>query len=203
MAKKHVSVVILSGGDSGRMFFPKPFLLFSSRTTFIEKLIKEYFVFGCSKIVIVLNKKIFIEDFFHKIKNKFKPLIVINKHPEYGKFYSLKLGIKKLGNEPFCFIQNIDNPFTNFSLLEALYKSRSKDSFVSPIYNEKGGHPILAGSDIIRGIKIKKSLDVNLRDFLNKYHRITVPTKNDKITANINTLKDYRKYFYYEVKQSV
>lgn len=199
MAKKNISAVILAGGDSERMFFPKPFLPFSSRITFIEKLIKVYFNFGCRKIIVVLNKNFFVEDFFDKIKNKYKAVIVLNKHQEYGKFYSLKLGIRKLENESFCFIQNIDNPFINISLLNALYKSRSNNSFVSPIYNEKGGHPVLAGSDIIKGIKIMKSFDVNLRDFLNQYKRITVPTKNEKITSNINTLKDYRKYFYYEL----
>ena len=59
MGKKNISVIILAGGDSERLKFPKPFLLFSPRVTFIEKLIRVYSVFGCRKIITVINLKIF------------------------------------------------------------------------------------------------------------------------------------------------
>jgi CTP:molybdopterin cytidylyltransferase MocA len=200
MGKKNISVVILAGGNSERINFPKPFLLFSPRFTFMEKLISEYFKFGCRKIIVVVNSKFFKEDYFYKIAKVFSVIFVINNHPESGKFYSLKLGISKITSEKFCFIQNIDNPFTNLSLLNLLNKSKSDEGYTTPVFKRKGGHPILIGNTIIGDIKNEPSEDINLRIFLNKYQRIETPTKYEKITANINTLNDYKKYFYYKVK---
>jgi CTP:molybdopterin cytidylyltransferase MocA len=200
MSKKNISVIILAGGDAKRLESPKPFLLFSPHITFIEKLIRVYYKFGCSNIITVLNAKFFKENFFSKIAESFNAVFVINKHPEFGKFYSLKSGISNLANEKYCFVQNIDNPFTNLSLLNRLYNTKTSLGYTAPVYKGKGGHPILIGSRIIQGIKNEPSGDVNLRIFLNKYQRIETPTNYQKITANINTLNDYRKYFYYAVK---
>jgi CTP:molybdopterin cytidylyltransferase MocA len=201
MGKKNISVIILAGGDSKRINLPKPYLLFNSRTTFLEKLVKEYFKFGCRKIIIVLNKKFFFEDLIIKYSVRYKTSFVINEYPESGKLYSLKLGISYLTNEKFCFIQNIDNPFTNISLLNSLIECKTAEGYSVPIFKEKGGHPILISQSIIEGIKKETVMDFNLRIFLNKYQRNEVIVRYKKITANINTLKDYRKYFYNNIKQ--
>ena len=196
MVKNNISVIILAGGGSERLKYPKPFLLFSPRVTFIEKLISVYFGFGCRKIITVINSKYFDEEYFFKLKKFSNAAFVINGHPEFGKFYTLKLGISKLSNEKYCFIQNIDNPFTNLSLLNRLYTAKSPDGYIAPVFKGKGGHPVLNGQRIIQGIKKERSNDKNLRVFLNEYQRIETPTNFEKITANINTLNDYRKYFY-------
>jgi CTP:molybdopterin cytidylyltransferase MocA len=202
MGKKNISVIILAGGNSERLKSPKPFLLFSLRVTFIEKLISVYSGFGCRKIITVINSRYFDEEFFFKLKKFSNTVFVINRHPKFGKFYTLKLGISKLSNEKYCFIQNIDNPFTNLSLLNRLYNAKSSVGYSAPVFKGKGGHPVLIGDMIIKGIKNELSNDINLRTFLNKYQRIETPTKYKKITANINTLNDYRKYFYNAVKPS-
>jgi CTP:molybdopterin cytidylyltransferase MocA len=202
MGKKNISVIILAGGDSERLKLPKPFLLFSPRITFIEKLISIYSGFGCRKIITVINSKYFDEEFFSNLQKFSNVLFVINSHPEFGKFYTLKLGISKLTNEKYCFIQNIDNPFTNISLLNRLYDAKAFDGYSAPVFKGKGGHPVLIGDRIIQGIKKQRSNDINLRTFLNKYQRIETPTKNKKITANINTLNNYKKYFYNVTKVS-
>lgn len=200
MGKKNISVIILAGGDSERLNFPKPFLPFSQHITFIEKLIRVYFKFGCRKIITVINSKYFKEIIFSDLKKSFGALYVINNHPEYGKFYSLKSGVSKLTDENFCFIQNIDNPFTNLSLLNRLYKAKSFNCYVSPVFKRKGGHPILIGGKIIQDIRNELSSKINLRFFLDKYQRLETTTNFEKITANINTLNDYRKYFNYAIK---
>ena len=202
LGKKNISVIILAGGDSERLKFPKPFLSFSPRITFIEKLIHVYFNFGCRKIITVINSKYFNREYFFKLNKSFNAEFAVNRHQEFGKFYSLKLGISKLTNDKYCFIQNIDNPFTNLSLLNRLYKAKSAEGYTAPVFKGKGGHPVLIGNRIIKGIKSERSNDINLRTFLNKYQRVETPTNYEKITANINTLNDYRKYFYNAVKPS-
>ena len=52
---ENFSALILSGGNSERMHFPKPYLKFGT-STFIEKIIDTYKSFGTNKIVVVLNK---------------------------------------------------------------------------------------------------------------------------------------------------
>jgi CTP:molybdopterin cytidylyltransferase MocA len=200
MGKKNISVIILAGGDSERFNFPKPYLLFNSQTTFLEKLISEYHKFACKKIIVVLNKKYYFEYFTGILNEKYKAVFAINEHPESGKFYSIKLGLSYLTNEKFCFIQNIDNPFTNLSLLNNLNKHKTPEGYSVPIFKEKGGHPILISRSVIIGIKGAGAKGFNLRFFLNKYQRNEVLVKGKKFTANINTLIDYRKYFYYNIK---
>jgi CTP:molybdopterin cytidylyltransferase MocA len=200
MNKKNFSVIILAGGDSERLRYPKPFLMFSPRITFIEKLIRVYFNFGCRSIITVINSKYFNKEFFGELKKYYNAETVINRRQDLGKFYSLKLGISKLKSEKYCCIQNIDNPFTNLSLLNRLYNAKSPDGYSLPVFKGKGGHPVLIGRRIIQAVKNERSNDINLRTFLNSYQRIETPTNYEKITANINTLNDYRKYFNNTVK---
>ena len=50
------SAIILAGGNSTRMKFPKPWLKIDT-TTFLEKIIKTYQNFGIQKIILIINQK--------------------------------------------------------------------------------------------------------------------------------------------------
>ncbi len=202
MVKKSNSVIILAGGDSKRFGLPKPFLLFSPRLSFLERLTRVYYRFGCTKIVVVLNERFHDSKLIAKLQTKYNAKFVINHHPAKGRLHSLKLGLASIKGEDFCFIQNVDNPFTNLSFLNTLNRLKTPDGYTLPVFRGKGGHPIIIGKAIIKGIKKAKFPGFNLRIFLKKYQRIEAPVSNEKITANINTLNDYRKYFYYDAKSA-
>jgi len=191
------AVIILAGGDSSRFGKPKPFLEFSKGMTFLEKLVIEYEKFSCDRIELVLNGRL-MNSYFELYPNNFrdKLTVITNNSPEYGRFYSIKLAAEKLEDTDYCFIQNIDNPFTNFETLSIMYNNRSADSYTVPCFGNKGGHPVLIPKMIIENIKQEPNIRINTKDFLRKFKKISVAVTNDKILVNINTPLDFSQYFY-------
>jgi molybdenum cofactor cytidylyltransferase len=190
-----LTAVILAGGNSVRINTPKLFLPYSRRMTFIEKIVKDYYTFGCSKIILVLNKKFLEEPVIKKLSERFNIKIILNEHQELGRFYSVSLGVSEVDENSYLFIQNADNPFISNALLERMYSKRNIERYVIPVYNDKAGHPVLIGKKIIGRLKAEKNYDSNLRDILHKYKKICIPVKNEKVLANINSMSDYSKYF--------
>ena len=164
-------VIILAAGLSGRMGFPKPFLKWDAKSTFLEKIIAEYFSFGSREIIVVMNN----EGYF-RVKNEMPQIekfakIVINKEPEKGRFRSVQLGLTAIVKRQPCFIQNIDNPFVKFNLLAGMSKHTEPHSYVVPVYEGKGGHPILLSLEITNYILSMDEEDRDLRKLLNKFKR--------------------------------
>ena len=192
----NLAVIILAGGSSERMKFPKPFLPFDSDNTFIEKIVSEYYDFGCKKIIIVLNGELSRTPWKkYLISISFKATVIFNNHSELGRFYSIKLGMNASGDSDFCFLQNIDNPFLDQELLRKIYSSKINNGFVVPAYQGKRGHPILLANDIIESVIKEKKMNVIIKEKLKEFKRKTISVENKKILANINTLEDYRFHF--------
>jgi molybdenum cofactor cytidylyltransferase len=191
-------VIILAAGLSGRMGFPKPFLKWDAKRTFLEKIIAEYISVRSREIIVVMNN-----EGYCKVKNEMPQIesrmlgtkIVVNTEPEKGRFRSVKLGLAAIAEIQSCFIQNIDNPFVNFSLLAGLNTQAESHSYVVPVYEGRGGHPILLGTEIIKYILSLNEADLDLRELLNKFKRTEVETNNKNILININSMEEYRKYF--------
>lgn len=186
---KNVSVLILAGGRSERMGSPKPFLL-KDGMTFIENIVNGYFHFEVKQAVLVLNNNFirFLPSLIQNVK------IVPNNHPEMGRLYSLKKGLKQLSDSDFIFIQNVDNPFVERNVLNKMWACRSSHSFVMPVFSGKGGHPILLPKKIVRSILSENNAFCTLKEILQKFDRIEVETGSDKIFTNINTWNDYEKH---------
>jgi CTP:molybdopterin cytidylyltransferase MocA len=204
LLKGNTSVVILAGGKSERMNFPKPFLSYDAKRTFIEKIVDEYNRFGCREIIIVLNEDLNCSQWheFLSILSK-DTIIVYNKNSNLGRFYSLQLGIKALENNDYCFIQNIDSPFIDSDLLKKLYDSKTNYGYVVPEYKDKGGHPILIGREVINSIKEEKNISFNLKEKLRQFNKKTIDSGSDKVLVNINTLEEYKILFNNELLQKV
>lgn len=189
--KHETGVIILSAGFSSRMGKPKAFLEFNDELSFIEKISQEYQSFGVRNIIIVRNN---IDNWFDFIDKNKNIETVINKNPEKGRFSSIILGINKLIDKEFIFIQNIDNPFVNQQILSKIYNSKEKNSYVSPVYELKGGHPILVHKNIFTQILNKNNKNQNLKHILQPFKRINVLINNKNILLNINTQEDYYKH---------
>ena len=141
--QKNISAIILSAGKSERMGVPKFSLKFDTKTTFLEKLIDEYSSFGCNEIIVVLNKTSAV--LYHQLKLNIPSNVnvVINHHPEWERFYSLKLAALALSEAKPVFVSNIDNPFLTQETLNTLFKEVENSDYISPSFNGKGGHPFL------------------------------------------------------------
>ena len=190
---ENTSVVILAAGRSLRMGSPKPFLLWKSNITFLEKIITEYIKFGCYRIILVVN-----EDTYKIIQNKDFLLmkevtIVQNNEPDFGRFFSLKIGLIQIPYSDFVFVQDIDNPFVSFQLLKTIFKYRNNESYAVPTYLGKGGHPVMINRQIINHIINSDSNVLNLKDVLNTFTRLNVTVDDKTVLYNINTPEDYQR----------
>jgi CTP:molybdopterin cytidylyltransferase MocA len=191
-----LSVIILAGGNSNRFGVPKPFLSFDKNFSFLEKIVNEYLKFECEEIIIVINQiysEIFSNNFSELLKSKIN--VIYNNKTELGRFYSLKIGAASVSDSDYCFIQNIDNPFTDQVTLQRLYDNRKGNAYISPVHLNRGGHPVLLPGLIIDMIKKETDINLNTKDFLSRFNKITVEVENDKILANINTPYDYEMFF--------
>jgi len=193
--EKEYSAIILAAGKSERLGFPKLSLKYNENTNFIEHIVSEYQQYGCKDIIVVINNmgnKCLIDNdiYFFDIAK-----VVINEHPDWHRYYSLKLGAKQVKENHFVFIHNVDNPFVNQEILDELLIYSEKADYISPEFDRKGGHPFLISSKVIHDLKASDVDQMHLKEFLNKYSRKRVSVTDENILVNINTLEEYRKYF--------
>jgi molybdenum cofactor cytidylyltransferase len=194
---EQTSVIILAAGMSSRMGVSKPFLKWDKHKTFLEKILDTYysFSFEAAQIILVLNPEgyKFIQTEHPEIVEYAE--IIINEHPERGRFSSLKLGLQNIYDNTACYIQNTDNPFVTEELLVSMNKQIKPDSYVVPMYEGKGGHPILIGTDIIKSLLLLDDSDIDLKEYLKAFKKTEVETTDMNILVNINSQEDYYKYF--------
>ena len=193
--QKNISAIILSAGKSERLGVPKFSLRFNTETTFLEKLIDEYHSFGCNEIIVVLNETSAV--LYHQLKLSVPSnvRVVINHHPEWERFYSLKLAALALNEVKPVFVSNIDNPFLNQETLDILFKEVDNFDYISPSFNGKGGHPFLVSAKVINELKTEKQDQIHLKEFLGKYSKKLEEVNDEKILLNINTMEDYSRFF--------
>lgn len=195
-------VLILAGGKSERMVFPKSYLLYKGKT-FLKKIVEEYYQAGIKNICVVINEEFCKDEWGKYIEEiKSKVTLIKNPDPELGRFHSVKLGIKKMLDWDFCFIQNIDNPFVNKKLIESLMESRNSAGYTSPIYKGRKGHPILVSKKIIQHLNDLPDRNFNLKNILSSFPKSEVEIDNGSILININTPDDYKEHIEKERSQT-
>ena len=194
MESNKTAVIILSGGNSSRMNYPKAFLSIGKKTL-AEHLSSIYIDFGIQKPIIVLNSILYKEEWADIIaKLSINNTALKNNFTELGRSYSTSLGLKEVKDEQGCFIQNIDNPDINAGLLNNMVANLKDDSYVVPANNGINGHPILLGRDIINHLKNLQGNEWILKDELKKFNRIQVEATENNVLLNLNTEADWKIY---------
>jgi len=193
LSGKKYSAIILSAGKSSRMGVPKFSLLFDKNNTFLEKLVNTYYDYGCEEIAVVLNDESvrYLEKLNLKLPSNVT--IVLNHHPEWERFYSLKIAAKSLTNPNSVFVSNIDNPYLNTEVLDSLSLKADGYDYLFPVYNGKGGHPFLISEKVIEDLKSESEDQIHMKVFLGRYSKSAVAVDDEKVLANINTEEDYNK----------
>ncbi len=188
--KKNCSVIILAAGRSSRMGKPKFLLELDNGYSFLENIARQYEEFGSVNIVVVLNS-----DGIRQIKKHPQNLppstqIALNKHPEYGRFYSIKTGLQFCKCN-FLFIHNVDNPFAKKKILDRVYDARLEADVIKPISKGKGGHPVLISKKVSDYIVHEKDNDLNLNEVLQRFATKRVEVQDDSILLNINSHNEF------------
>jgi molybdenum cofactor cytidylyltransferase len=108
--------------------------------------------------------------------------------------HSLQLGLKFMKNKA-VFMHNIDNPYISNSLLMQMITKLEPDTYVKPLYHNKGGHPILLSAEIVNGLlPIEATKENNLKNALKKHSQILLETNEPDILLNLNTPDDYQSF---------
>lgn len=189
--KENFSAIILAAGSSGRMGQPKALLPFDPQRCFARKLADEFLSFGCQRVVMVTNAEVAAQAASAAYKlNGIE--IVINPNPELGRFYSFYLALQAIGNQ-YVFMTNADNPFVGADILGVLWQHATQADYVYPVYQGRGGHPILISPRIVRAARAETNPDINLKEYLNRFSKLYIPVTDELILANINTPEDYQK----------
>ncbi len=192
----NVACIILAAGNSGRMGRPKPFLRFNDEMNFIEKIVTAYQKAAISEIVVVIN-----ENINHVLQINPSVLLkdcrfIVNHHPEYERFYSVKMGLNACGKTDHAFIQNADNPFIDDHILRHMISAIDDADYYVPFYKDRGGHPILISELVMKELISCKQNDLNLKDWLSNYTCKQVVVDDDRVLININTPAAYHRYFF-------
>lgn len=187
------SFIILASGKSERMGRDKAFLPFDLNHSFIQQILTVYLSLVGSKGVIVANKYNFkaIESQLKSFSQSIK--LVENSNPELGRMHSIRLGLREISNEESMFIQNIDNPFITKDILQQMLRACKPNVFLVPRHQDKNGHPILLGSEIVASLRTSNEDD--FKSFLHTQNKMSIVVTNQRIHANINTPMDYEKWF--------
>lgn len=189
---KKYSAVILSAGRSLRMGRPKMMLPFDDSRTFLDVITERYSHFGCREIVLVVNAE--NSPLANSVVAKKRVSVAVNTHPEWQRFYSVQVGLKAMKEENPVFIHNIDNPFVDGELLQKMGAVLPVKGYVVPVFQGRGGHPVLLSAEVARQIVASPDPFVNLKMFLKSFGRVEVESENDNVLVNINTMQEYLKF---------
>lgn len=187
------SCVILAAGNSERMGQNKALLRFDSGSNFLQKIINTYLNVGMEELIVVVNQQLadILQNEHSFIPDKVK--VVVNHHPELGRFYSLQQGLCLVTKDHFCFFQNIDNPFTSSEILYLLIANRQLADVIIPSFGLHKGHPVLLSEHVFNAIVQCKDTNIRIDHFLSKYDILCVEVQDDKILVNVNTKTEYHR----------
>ncbi len=184
---KLTAVLILAAGFSSRMGSPKDRLMANNGETFLE-----YILYRCGQMERTKLILVHGDSLDHSLIRSDVQLIK-NDNPEKGRFHSIFLGMKECDSCDSCLIQNIDNPYVDMELIQKMTSILTPESYVVPVINGRGGHPVLIGRQIMDCVLKNPGIN-NLKTLLNEFARLEVEYNDPRILLNINTIKDYEDY---------
>lgn len=185
-----VSAVILAGGVSSRMGYPKAWLPYDDRQTFLGRIIRVFKAAGISDVVTVLNGNYSTgvwSSKYEEIVNESR--IVLNHESSKGRMHSLRLALTEISH-PYVFIHNVDNPYIKPEMINKLWP-KTNDEVVSPVFENRRGHPVLISRKVVNAIMDKSGEDMLLKNILSDFKSRPVDVGDPSIFKNVNLPSDY------------
>jgi CTP:molybdopterin cytidylyltransferase MocA len=189
---KSIGVVILAGGRSSRMVYPKLWLYLTGGDTFLEHLENTYYSAGVSRVVTVINQEFGVGEWESKVEKLNKEtLVVLNKNVDKGRMHSLSVGLEEIKDCDYVLIQNVDSPLIEIATIEHLIKNCENHAVTQPVFHGKGGHPVLIAKPVVNDILGNRNIHLTLKDVLNKYKKNRLSTEDEHVLMNVNTFDKY------------
>ncbi|MDH5561049.1 MAG: NTP transferase domain-containing protein [Deltaproteobacteria bacterium] len=202
-------LILLAAGKSSRMGMPKGLLEIGDHTL-LENQLKCFRIAGGSQVVLALGED--REQYFERLPGLKKTLgiwkrlfdvdllTLINPNPDEGPFSSLLLAVEAVQElkRPAAFILPVDVPAAGGTLWRLMANEmRPGVGLVKPVHLNKGGHPVLVSSPLLKNMAGIKSahpearLDLQLNKLpQNNIH--LVKTDDAHILINLNDPEQYR-----------
>lgn len=190
--KAQTGVVILAGGRSERMKYPKCYLQIRGQT-FAEAIATAYADAGFPAVGLVIRREYTSgewEQHFQTVMTRLAFAHILD--TDAGRFYSVRSGLTTFADADFCFIHNVDNPVISTTTIQTLWQNRAMNGYTECRHKGRGGHPILLSRPVIHLIIEMKQTECNLRDVLRGFAKNTVNVDSADVLRNINTADDYR-----------
>ena len=186
--KTDIPGIILAGGKSSRMGFPKAFLSVNGRR--IIDIILEVFHRLFEEILIVTDNK----DYFVEFKDVNVIQDLVNGFGPLGGIYT---GLKAISTEKAFFIA-CDMPLLSSDLIERLLSASSSDYDCIVPYSQKGEEPLFAVYSIkvlpiIEDLLKKEDLSLNQLLKRSKCRFIKLEDKDLSSLFNVNTPEEFIK----------
>lgn len=184
--------VILGGGFSQRMGFPKVFLARDEKPVVIdlsEKLIR----CGFGRIAVVVSS-----DIADKANEAFSDNleIVVNSEPEDGMISSLRIGLDWAGFSDMGLLAlPVDHPLVSEEVILNIQNKVNNGNIVVPNKSGKRGHPTWWGREVwslLRDPMCDEGAKPLLRGWNNLI--IEVATDDPGVLQNINTIEQARRH---------
>ena len=192
MVYQNVGAVLTCAGLSTRMNQNKALMNWNG-LTLIEQQINLLINSDINKITVVVGYQ---SNRFHFIKDKYPSVTLVeNKDYESGRSSSIKLGLSSLYTSiENLLILGVDQPRTKHILQTVINEHITSESLISyPVYNGKGGHPIIFNRVTFNDINDINEESNGLRYVTKKYSGfINKIDLNEKIVLlDLNTKSNY------------
>jgi molybdenum cofactor cytidylyltransferase len=188
---KNYQTIVLAAGSSTRTSIPKGLMEVKGRPWLErQQLALKELGFGDYLIVLGVLEKIY-QPFIDK-----KFTRILNPHPEGGPFSSL---VCALSGEKNVFVLPLDVPCPKKQVWETLESNLKGKEAVMPVYQDRGGHPVLLSSDFTKRL-MKVPLDSPDARLDRQLHLLTpdkiarIPVSDSSILMNLNTDEAFEEY---------
>jgi len=187
------SAIVLAGGASCRMGYPKPWLCCDDATTYAERILGTYHALGLRELVLVLNAAFAREPWLDALERaSSRASLVLNTDPDAGRMRSIFLGMRAIVAERI-FIHNVDSPFVGPEVMEALMRNDGDEQVTIPASQGKGGHPVLVKAAVKREVLTAYDRHATLKELLAGFTRKYVEVSSSSVLVNINTAADHQR----------
>ncbi|MDP4199810.1 MAG: nucleotidyltransferase family protein [Bacteroidota bacterium] len=199
-------VVILAGGASSRMGSAKALLAYAEGETFLDHIIASYRAAGVDRAIVVWSESAsrdprVLHAIAHPLTISLKTRHVFHENPSADRLESIRFGLRNWNGESSVFLQDVDRPFVNPSVIAALLSCEECTDFAAPDVFGHAGHPLLLSETVSHAVLEAPTtgMDFTLRDILRPFQRTLVRVGSMEeaffLSININTPAEYREYF--------
>lgn len=187
-------VVILAAGESTRMGRMKASLEIGGSTSFLEHILMQYERVGRASVHLVVNQT--VEHWWNRtLKEKYINVrLCRNNHPQKGMLHSVLLGLNDVPPHRDVFVQPIDSPLVYPDLLQEMATLLEENKWVKPMYQNRGGHPVLLSYGLVARIVQQPVTAGSLKELLSDFPVQKLKVRSKSILWNINAPEDYREF---------